>query len=74
MKLISLLKSPLSPEEINKMVREESLAGEPDTYTQLMRTYTQRNTEALIKCKPKQKYPQLDGYLLRCNIYQLAFK
>ena len=47
--LVDLLKSPLTDKEIEKMLPEEN-SPEPDVYTALLNNFTQRNTEALVKC------------------------
>ena len=47
--LVDMLKSPLTEDELAKMLPEES--SEPDAYTGLLTLYTQRNTDALVKCK-----------------------
>lgn len=46
--LVEMLKAPLTKDELKNMIPEE--ATEPDVYTVLMNTFTQRNTEALVKC------------------------
>ena len=52
--LLELLRTPLSERELEKMMPEEAL-HEPDPYTQLLNCFTQRNTEALVKCKDSIK-------------------
>ena len=47
--LMTLLKSPLSQDELNRMLPDDN-QQEPDAYTTLLNTFTQRNTEALVKC------------------------
>ena len=52
--LVALLKSPLTEDELNKMMPEpdnSQQAPEPDAYTQVLNQFTQRNTEALVRCK-----------------------
>ena len=52
--LVVLLKSPLSDDELKKMMPEpdnSQQAPEPDAYTQVLNQFTQRNTEALVRCK-----------------------
>ena len=51
--LVTLLKTPLSEEEIKKLMPEPDQsqpAPEPDAYTQVLNQFTQRNTEALVRC------------------------
>ncbi|ELU05307.1 hypothetical protein CAPTEDRAFT_162628 [Capitella teleta] len=47
--MVSMLKEPLSEEELMKMMPEDS-NNEPDAYITLLNTFTQRNTESLVKC------------------------
>jgi hypothetical protein len=47
--LIGMLKGPLTQEELSHMLSEDN--SEPDAYTTLLTYYTQRNTDALVKCK-----------------------
>ena len=47
---MSLLKSPLSEDELNRMLPEDN-QQEPDAYTMLLNAFTQKNTEALVKCE-----------------------
>ena len=47
--LVEMLKSPLTPSELAVMIPEDS--NEPDAYTALLSYYTQRNTDALVKCE-----------------------
>ena len=54
--LIDMVKSPLSEAELKKMVTEVNLSQqaqqqEPDAYSVLLNAYTQKNTDALVKCK-----------------------
>ena len=52
--LIDLLKSPLSQAERDKMVPDQESSSqphEPDAYTLVLNYFTQRNTEALVKCR-----------------------
>jgi len=49
--VIQLLKSPLTSDELNKMIPVESFHSEPDAYTGLLNHFTQKNTDAFIKCK-----------------------
>ena len=49
--LVSMLKEPLRPEELARMMPEDNQNNEPDAYTTLLNTFTQRNTEALVKCE-----------------------
>ena len=48
--LVDMLKSPLSAAELERMMPEDN-AAEPDAYSVLLNTFTQRNTEALVKCE-----------------------
>ena len=50
--LVDMLKEPLSEEEMAKMISEEanSQNNEPDPYTFVLNCFTQKNTEALVKC------------------------
>ena len=48
--LVEMLISPLSEKEYGRMMPEEN-QHEPDPYTMLLNAFTQRNTEALVKCK-----------------------
>ena len=48
--LIELLKSPLSEAELARTMPEDN-QQEPDAYTTILNNFTQRNTEALVKCK-----------------------
>ena len=47
--LVEMLKSPLTSSELAVMLPEDS--NDPDAYTALLSYYTQRNTDALVKCK-----------------------
>ncbi len=47
--LEDLLKSQLSEAELQRMMPEEN-AQEPDAYAVLLNSFTQKNTEALVKC------------------------
>ena len=47
--LIDLLKSPMSEAELARMMPEEN-QQDPDVYTTILNNFTQRNTEALVKC------------------------
>ena len=49
--LIELLRQPLSESELEKMLHPEtSHHSETDAYTALLNHFTQKNTDALIKC------------------------
>lgn len=56
--LVDLLKEGLTEEELAKMLPEENEGEtnrgkepkEADAYTQVLNYFTQRNTEALVKC------------------------
>ncbi len=47
--LVNLLKTPLTESELQHMVPEEN-SQEPDSYAILLNSFTQKNTEALVKC------------------------
>ena len=52
--LVDLLKSPLTEEELTKMMPEPENGQQnpdPDAYTQVLNHFTQRNTEALVRCE-----------------------
>ena len=53
--LVDMLKSPLSAAELERMMPEDN-AAEPDAYSVLLNTFTQRNTEALVKCEYWYRY------------------
>ena len=48
--LVDMLRSPLSEKEHERMMPEDN-QHEPDPYTMLLNSFTQRNTEALVKCE-----------------------
>ena len=50
--LIELLQKPLSDSELEKMLRPGTAAhhAEIDAYTALLNHFTQRNTDALVRC------------------------
>ena len=48
--LIELLKSPLSESELARMMPDDN-QQDPDVYTTILNNFTQKNTEALVKCK-----------------------
>lgn len=45
-----MLKSPLSPGELALMQPEDHPNNEPDAYSTALNCFTQKNTEALVKC------------------------
>ncbi len=47
--LVEMLKSPLTEVELARMMPEEG-QPEADVYTTILNNFTQRNTEALVKC------------------------
>ena len=51
--LVDMLKSPLTEAELKDMIPEpeENPNNEPDAYTLVLNCFTQKNTDALIKCK-----------------------
>ena len=52
--LLDLLKSSLTQAELDKLVPDHESSSqpqEPDTYTLVLNYFTQRNTEALVKCR-----------------------
>ena len=51
--LVDMLKSPLTEGELKDMIPEpeENPNNEPDAYTLVLNCFTQKNTDALIKCK-----------------------
>ena len=48
--LISTLKDPLTEAEVFKVMQEDN-NEQPDVYTVLLNTFTQRNTEAFVRCQ-----------------------
>jgi len=48
--LIESLQQPLSESELEKMLRPETAHPETDAYTTLLNHFTQKNTDALVKC------------------------
>jgi hypothetical protein len=49
--LIEQLQTPLSSDELDRMLHPSDAShGEPDAYTGLLNYYTQKNTDAFIKC------------------------
>ena len=48
--LIELLKSPLSESELARTMPDDN-QQDPDVYTTILNNFTQKNTEALVKCK-----------------------
>lgn len=52
--LVEMLKSPLTEGELEKMMPDNdntSQPQEPDAYSAFLNHYTNRNTEALVKCE-----------------------
>jgi len=50
MDLLALVKSTLSADEIALMSTPDTRNNEPDAYTALQNHFTQKNTDAIIKC------------------------
>jgi len=48
--LLALVKSTLSADEIALMSMPDTRNNEPDAYTALQNHFTQKNTDAIIKC------------------------
>ena len=48
--LLALVKSTLSDEEIAWMSTPDTRNNEPDAYTSLQNHFTQKNTDAIVKC------------------------
>jgi len=48
--LIESLRQPLSDVELNKMSKQDATHHETDAYTALLNHFTQKNTDALVKC------------------------
>ena len=53
--LVDALKNPLTEEELDRMLPDDN-NQEPDAYTALLNFFTQRNTEALVKCRSNIQY------------------
>jgi len=48
--LVESLRQPLSEDEREKMLRLDTAHHETDAYTTLLNYFTQKNTDALVKC------------------------
>jgi len=48
--LLALVKSTLSAEEIAWMSTPDTRNNEPDAFTALQNHFTQKNTDAIVKC------------------------
>jgi len=48
--LLALVKSTLSADEIALMSTPDTRNNEPDAYTALLNHFTQKNTDAIVKC------------------------
>jgi len=49
--LLALVKSTLNAEEIALMSTPDTRNNEPDAYTGLQNHFTQKNTDAIVKCE-----------------------
>jgi len=49
--LLALVKSTLNAEEIALISTPDTRNNEPDAYTALLNHFTQKNTDAIVKCK-----------------------
>ncbi len=49
--LVEMLRAPLTDAERARMTPDDGNLQEPDVYTVVLNSFTQRNTEALVKCE-----------------------
>lgn len=49
--LLDVVRSGLKPDELARLSAPDTHHNEPDAYTALLNMFTQRNIDALVKCK-----------------------
>lgn len=67
--LLALVKSTLSAEEIAWMSTPDSRNSEPDAYTSLQNHFTQKNTDAIVKCASLLSLYQLNLLVSILGLY-----